>query len=282
VRPDPQPPSGHRAETSLVGGFLWQPIQARRKAQSLARPSKVEAVAPASSARRPSPSLARRADLQGRACAGTDAPEGPPGDRPGFPAPLRLRGGAPDPSVQVPALPKHRVGASNDDNKDFKTRVGPCPFVLLEGALLNLPLVALALTAALAGPVVAGVVAPSLLTGIASQGLAVHHRHFDVQQHIAVAHDDESYDVFLYNADIYEMPLTLQVVLRGAVVPPPSDALVDEAIHRILARYDLPVLSYDIHRDGADVSVEATLPAGVLANLSPVYRERLAAWESHA
>lgn len=137
---------------------------------------------------------------------------------------------------------------------------------------MNWLLTLVAATGVLAAPVVASVIAPSLVTQVAEQGFAVHHRHFVFNEQFDVATQGRDYLVQVYDGDLYELPLTTQVVLRGAVIPAPSDQELQEALQHVAKKYHLPVLSYDAERDGEGVTIKATLPAGVLANASPQYR----------
>ena len=134
-------------------------------------------------------------------------------------------------------------------------------------------------TGLVAAPVLAGVVAPGLMTDLAGQGFAVHHRHFVFDELVEVERDGTPYLVYLGDADLYELPLTTQVVLRGAVSPAPSDAEVAQALQQGLQKFKLPVLSYEMERSGEQITVVATLPAGVLAGLSPQYQAFLAKYE---
>jgi hypothetical protein len=147
---------------------------------------------------------------------------------------------------------------------------------------MNWLLVLVAAAGVLAGPVVAGVVAPGLMTQVAEQGIAVKHHHFAFDQSYPVHHGDADYVVTLRDGDLYEMPLTTQVVLRGAVAPPPDDAELRFALHRVAQTFHLPVLGYEVAREGDDVTLKATLPAGVLAELDPHYRAMLAQYERNA
>lgn len=145
---------------------------------------------------------------------------------------------------------------------------------------MNWLVLALAATAVMAGPVVASVVAPSFVTGVAERGFAVHHRHFVFGEAFDVVAAGQDYRVEVDDADVYEMPLTTQVVLRGAVRPAPSDAQLDEALQHVAKRHHLPLLSYDVERSGETITVKATLPAGIAANLSPQYRALVEKYES--
>jgi hypothetical protein len=141
-------------------------------------------------------------------------------------------------------------------------------------------LVVVAVTGLAAAPVVASVVAPSLVTQVAQQGLRIEHHHFEFHQQTSVRQDEQAYMVYLQDGDLYEMPLTTQVVLHGAVVPAPDDAQLRGALQEAIQRWSLPVLSYDVQRDGSDVTIQASLPAGILANLSPQYQHLLAKYET--
>ena len=145
---------------------------------------------------------------------------------------------------------------------------------------MNWVLLLMAATGVLAGPVVAGVVLPGLLTDVAQQGLSVNHRHFVFNEQFPLQTGDRVWDIYLYDGDLYEMPLTSQAILRGAIVPAPSDAELREAFQKIAERYHLPVLSYDVERKGSEVVIKATLPAGIAANLSPKYRDLVAKYEA--
>lgn len=138
----------------------------------------------------------------------------------------------------------------------------------------------LAGTAILAGPVVAGVVAPGLMTGLAESGVTVRHRHFEFNEVVPVHAAGNDYEVHVWDGDLYEWPLTTQVTLRGAILPPPSDADLARAIQGLSERYDLPILGYEVQRDGERIALKATVPAGLLANLSPRYHELLAKYEA--
>lgn len=144
---------------------------------------------------------------------------------------------------------------------------------------MNGALLVVAATLILAGPVIASVVAPSFVTQVAQQGFAVQHHRFVFNEQAVREHDGVEYVINLYDGDLYEMPLTTQVALRGAVIPAPSDEVLRAAFGEMFQRYSLPVLSYDIARDGEDIEVKATLPAGMLANLSPRYQELLDRYE---
>lgn len=145
---------------------------------------------------------------------------------------------------------------------------------------MNWLLVLVAGTAVVAGPVLAGVVAPAFLTDVAQQGLAVNHRHFVFNEAFDLEANGKEWHVLLHDADLYEMPLSSQAILRGAVYPPPSDEELREAFQRIGQRYHLPILSYDVERVGDDITVKATLPAGILANISPQYRALVEKYEA--
>jgi hypothetical protein len=140
--------------------------------------------------------------------------------------------------------------------------------------------VILGATAFVATPVVAGVIAPGLMTDLAGEGLAVRHRHFVFDETFPIEHQGIQYVVHLRDADLHELPITTQVELRGSVVPAPSDEHVGQALAYALRKTHLPVLSYDLQRSGEDVVIRATLPAGVMASLSPQYQELLAKYEA--
>lgn len=146
---------------------------------------------------------------------------------------------------------------------------------------MNWMLVLVAGTAVLAGPVVASVVAPSLVTGMAQQGFAVQHRHFVFNEELDLrTTEGREFHILLFDGDLYELPLTSQVVLRGAVFPMPTPAELDAAFQRIGEKYNLPILSRDVEIVDSDITITATLPAGVLANASPKYRELVAKYEA--
>lgn len=140
---------------------------------------------------------------------------------------------------------------------------------------MNWLLAVVAATGLLAGPVVAGVVAPGLMTQAAERGIAVNHRHFVFDESLAVRDGDAAYVVHLADGDLYELPLSTQAVLRGSIAPAPPDEELREAFQHALRKYRMPVLSYEVQREGEGVVVKATLPAGLLANLSPEYRALL-------
>jgi hypothetical protein len=144
---------------------------------------------------------------------------------------------------------------------------------------MRLLVVLAALGAVLAGPVVAAVWSPELVTQAAEQGIAVEHHHFRFDTSFTVHDHGRPYEVHVGEGDMYVLPLTTQVVLHGAVAPPPTDDQLREAFRLALERYHVPILSYDVQRGDGDVTVHATLPAGVLAALSPRMREVLERYE---
>lgn len=144
---------------------------------------------------------------------------------------------------------------------------------------MNWLLAVLAGTGLLAGPVVASVVAPSLMTDVAESGIAVSHHHFVFDKTTVVRYHGQAYTVHIGEGDLYEMPLTSQLVLRGSVMPPPSDEVLQAAMQHALKKSPLPILGHQVERDGEGIVVKATLPAGVLARLSPQYQEKLAQYE---
>ena len=146
---------------------------------------------------------------------------------------------------------------------------------------MNWLLVSLAVTGVIAGPVVAGVLAPGLMTQVAQQGVAVHHRHFVFNEERTFNAKGQPWTLDLYDGDLYELPVSTQVELRGAVHPAPSDADLQAAVHKLVDRYHLPVLGYDVQRNGEDLTIKATFPAGVLAGLSPQYQQFLAKYEAN-
>jgi hypothetical protein len=145
---------------------------------------------------------------------------------------------------------------------------------------MNWLMMVVAATGVLAGPVVAGMVVPGVMTDLAEQGLRVNHRHFVFHEQFPIQADGREWEVLLYDADLYEMPLSTQVVLRGAILPAPTEAELQMALRKVSERYTLPVLSYDVQRSGTDITIKATLPAGLLANLSPEYRALMAKYEA--
>lgn len=132
-----------------------------------------------------------------------------------------------------------------------------------------------------AAPSLAAVVAPGAVEQVAQAGLGVH-RHFVFDATYPVQYGGQAREVHLADGDLYELPVTTSLVLRGSVHPAPSDADVQAAARYALDRYHLPVLSYRIDRSGEAVEVHATLPAGVLAELSPQYRQLLERYERDA
>lgn len=129
-----------------------------------------------------------------------------------------------------------------------------------------------------AAPSLAAVVAPGVVEQAAQAGLGVHH-HFVFDKSYPLQHDGQVYDIYLADGDLYELPVTTTLVLRGSIHPAPSDAEVQQAAKVALDKYHLPILSYDVQRSDEAVVVHATLPAGVLAELSPRYRQMLAQYE---
>jgi hypothetical protein len=129
-----------------------------------------------------------------------------------------------------------------------------------------------------AGPGLAAMVVPGAVEQVAQAGLSVHH-HFVFDKSYPVQRAGQAYDVYLADGDLYELPVTTTLILRGSVHPAPSDEQVRQAVQYALDTYHVPVLNYDVERSGEAMVVHATLPAGVFAELSPQYRGMLAQYE---
>ncbi|MCA1813132.1 MAG: hypothetical protein LC624_04165 [Halobacteriales archaeon] len=134
------------------------------------------------------------------------------------------------------------------------------------------------LGAVFAAPSLAAVVVPQFGEQV-GQAVGVHH-HFVFDKSFPVRAGAQAYDVYLADGDLYELPVTTSLVLRGSVHPAPSDADIQHAVQYALDKYDVPVLKYDIERSGEAMVVHAALPAGMFAELSPQYQRLLAQYES--
>ncbi|HEV8360601.1 MAG TPA: hypothetical protein VGR28_09120 [Candidatus Thermoplasmatota archaeon] len=145
---------------------------------------------------------------------------------------------------------------------------------------MNWTLVLLAATGVIAGPVVASMVAPGAITQLAQDGATLSHRHFVFDKTTTVQAEGEDYVLHIADGDLYELPLTTQLLLRASIAPAPSDEDLHAAFRYALDKYDLPVLGYSVQRDGQDLEVKATLPAGILGRLSPEYQRVLAQYEA--